>query len=173
MLITCIFRELHGIYGHRFTSNYSTGANASGIDDGLENAKAVWGSDLANFSNDPDAIKYAIKHVNTSRPPTSREFLALCQQAPKNEPAKLPYRSTPESHELGTQLINNMLKRLKYSDQRSYPERWIRNPRSQIQVDYIRDLAKRGYNRFREAIGKMVQDGICSEDGKFLQTAST
>lgn len=90
--IDAIFSRLHGIYGSAFTGKYSTGANRDGIDDGLENAKAVWAEELAGFKGQPDAIACALKNTDPKFAPSSREFLALCRMSPPPVVTALPHK---------------------------------------------------------------------------------
>ncbi len=51
-----IFKRFHGRFGNRFLAEYSIGRlNKDNQDEGVENAKAVWGEELAGFT--PEEIK--------------------------------------------------------------------------------------------------------------------
>ncbi|MBY0475438.1 MAG: hypothetical protein K2Q13_10330 [Nitrosomonas sp.] len=51
-----IFKRFHGRFGNRFLAEYSTGKiGKNTLDEGIENAKKVWGEELAGFT--PEEIK--------------------------------------------------------------------------------------------------------------------
>ena len=89
-----IFARLQGIYGREFTGHYSTGM-VNGIDAGLENAKATWAEELANFANHPDSIRYALENL-PDRVPNCVKFKELCRSAPRPEPLKLEHKISEE-----------------------------------------------------------------------------
>lgn len=92
-----LFARLHGIYGTVFTGRFATGAGAGGKDTGLENAKRVWGQELAGFADRPDAIAYALGELDPRFPPSARDFLAACRRAPTPPgPRKLAHVISPE-----------------------------------------------------------------------------
>ncbi|MBX9636726.1 MAG: hypothetical protein K2Q45_04160 [Nitrosomonas sp.] len=46
-----IFKRFHGRFGNRFLAEYSSGKlDSNGQDEGIENAKYVWGEELAGFT---------------------------------------------------------------------------------------------------------------------------
>lgn len=51
-----IFKRFHGRFGNRFLAEYSSGKlDSRGQDEGVENAKHVWGEELSGFT--PEEIK--------------------------------------------------------------------------------------------------------------------
>lgn len=77
-----IFTRLTLVFGRDFMARY----------DGLEIAdvKAEWADDLAGYQQAPDAIKYALEHIPSDKPPTSLQFRDLCRRAPQYVPKALP-----------------------------------------------------------------------------------
>lgn len=82
-----IFQRMHGLYGNLWLDRYRVGqTNTNGLDVGIENAKTVWGEELAGFAARPGAIAHALDQLRHVRlPPTLPEFLELCRQAPRQE----------------------------------------------------------------------------------------
>lgn len=77
-----IFRKLTLLYGNDFTRRY----------EGIPTAdvKTDWCSELEGFEKHPEAIVYALEHMDPGKPPTAREFKALCRRAPAPEAPRLP-----------------------------------------------------------------------------------
>ncbi len=167
-VINRLFAKLQGIYGHGFTSKFSTGFNAaSGQDDGWENAKSVWADELAGFEDHLEALKYALRNTDPVRAPSAREFLALCRQAPRKQSLHgLPHFPTPEDRERSASAAKAASQAVKASDNRE--RHWARNPRSAMHFEMIRNAAAKD-KRFEAAIADMVHDGICSPEGKLLK----
>lgn len=115
VVITRLFSRLQGIYGTAFTSKFSTGLDANGVDQGLENAKAVWADELSGFSDNLDAIGYALKNTDPRFAPSAREFLALCRAAPRKEVPALPHKLTEEEIARNRMRINDMLQNVLHS----------------------------------------------------------
>jgi hypothetical protein len=158
--------QFHGIYGSRFSMMYSTGVDSSGIDHGLENAKITWAEELGGFADNFQAIEYALKNINPSRPPTSREFLDLCRQAPKIGLASLPYHPDEETQERGRHGIDAISKVLKQKDC-SQVEHWATHPRCQRQWDFICKAAIKNA-LIKSCVDKVIKAGNASNTGKLL-----
>lgn len=95
-----IFCKLQGIYGREFTGQYSTGI-VNGVDAGLENAKTVWAEQLADLTDRPEAIGYALDNL-PERAPNGVKFLQICKSAPRKsdiKPLKLNHIFTKEERE--------------------------------------------------------------------------
>jgi len=75
-----MFARLQGIYGREFTSQFSV-IDANGNDIGMANAKQVWAEELAGFTDNPDAIAFALKNL-PERVPNAIKFREMCRQAP-------------------------------------------------------------------------------------------
>lgn len=77
-----VFTRLTLVFGRDFMARY----------DGLEidDVKAEWAEDLAGFQQAPEAIKYALEHIPSDKPPTSLQFRDLCRKAPQYLPKALP-----------------------------------------------------------------------------------
>jgi hypothetical protein len=93
-----IFTYLSGAFGSQFTSKWE-GTDPLAM-------KAVWGEMLHNFSDQPDAIKLALRDAAELQfPPGAGEFLALCRKryhrddADRPNPNALPDSRTPEQKE--------------------------------------------------------------------------
>ena len=167
-IIDRLFSRLQGIYGTAFTNKFSTGLDQSGIDRGMANAKAVWADDLAGFSDNMEAISYALKNLDPKFPPSSREFLALCRMAPKKETPAIGYTPTLEDRQRTRAAAEAAAKALKPTVSDGIDRHWATHPRSALQLKMIFDAAKRD-QRFSPCVAEMVADGICTEDGHLLK----
>lgn len=76
-----IFARLMVRYGRSFLSRWE------GID--LELVTADWAQELAGFENWPDAIKWALDHMDAERPPTATMFRDIARKAPSPERPRL------------------------------------------------------------------------------------
>jgi hypothetical protein len=76
-----IFARLTIRYGRTFLNRWE------GID--LDLVKADWAQELAGFKNWPDAIKWALAHMDPDRPPTVTMFRDIAQKAPTPERQRL------------------------------------------------------------------------------------
>lgn len=167
-IIDRLFSRLQGIYGTAFTNKFSTGLDQSGIDRGMANAKAVWADDLAGFSDNMEAISYALKNLDPKFPPSSREFLALCRMAPKKEAPAIGYTPTAEDRQRTREAADAAAKALKPKVSDGIDRHWATHPRSALQLKMIFDAAKRD-QRFESCVAEMVADGICTVDGHLLK----
>lgn len=177
VVITKLFARLQGIYGTSFTSKFSTGFNAtSNRDDGWENAKSVWASDLAGYVDRIEIIADALKHVDPERAPSSRQFLQLCYDAGRQ--AELRRTSTALEHKptaADRERQREMAARLEQSVKKTPDEydglMWARKPRSQRAMDEVFDGKKnpRRSPALAEIFDQLVADGICSPDGRLLK----
>ena len=174
VVITKLFARLQGIYGTSFTSKFATGVNAkTGLDDGWENAKSVWAEDLAGFSDRLEVIADALKHVDPDRPPTSRQFQQLCNDASKHaelrKPQKaLPYVPTADDRERAKAMANAAAKAISGKSDDYDPLLWARRPKSQKAADAVIEGAKK--SAVLEAIlADLRTDGIVSECGKLMK----
>ncbi len=86
-----IFARLQGAYGREFTGQFSIIDQTTGIDIGIENAKVVWGQELAMFYGNDHAIRHAL-HSLPEKAPNVIRFREICRQAParrvEQEPGK-------------------------------------------------------------------------------------
>lgn len=76
-----IFARLQGAYGREFTGQFSMIDQSTGIDIGIENAKVVWGEELAMFHGNDHAIAYGLSALPEKAPNVIR-FREICKQAP-------------------------------------------------------------------------------------------
>ena len=94
-----IFLRLQGVYGREFTTQFSVIDQTTGVDVGLENAKEIWGEELATFRDWAEAIGYALKNLPEKAPNIIR-FRELCRHAPpKNQALALPHKPTETERE--------------------------------------------------------------------------
>lgn len=98
-----IFSRLTGIYGAQFRAKYSS--IKDGIDVGIEIAKEAWAIELSGFSENPDAIGYALKNLPAERAPNAIEFVKLCRSAPKQCAQALP---PPPATERGEEIAREV-----------------------------------------------------------------
>lgn len=174
IVITKLFARLQGIYGTSFTSKFSTGVNAkTGVDDGWENAKAVWAEDLAGYAERLEVIADALKHVDPDRPPSSRQFLQLCNEQAKHaelrQPQKaLPYVPTADDRERAKAMANQAAKSISGKADDFDSLLWAKKPKSQKAMDAVIDGAKRS-DKLRQVLDELIQNGVVSTDGKLLK----
>lgn len=69
-----LFQKLALIYGVDVAKRYA------GLDPAA--VKREWANTLAPFKNRPEAIKFALDHLPSDRPPTMLQFRDLCRQCP-------------------------------------------------------------------------------------------
>lgn len=167
-VIDRLFSRLQGIYGTSFTSKFSTGAGDDGRDRGFENAKAVWSDELSGFSDNLDALAYALRNTDPKFPPSAREFLTLCRAAPRKEAPVLAHKLTPEESEHNRQMASEATKALKPKISDGIDVHWATHPRSEMQLKFIFDAAKKDA-RFAPCIAQMIEQGICTEAGNLLK----
>ncbi|WP_028997099.1 hypothetical protein [Azohydromonas australica] len=72
--IEAIFHRLTLRYGRAFLARWE----AVPVDE----VKADWRRELANFAERPEAIEYALALVDPAEPPTAAQFRDLCSTAP-------------------------------------------------------------------------------------------
>ena len=78
-----IFKRFHGRFGNRFLSEYSSGKlDSSGQDEGIENAKHVWGEELAGFTS--EEIKRGLS-AQYSYLPDCDKFKLACRPSVDDE----------------------------------------------------------------------------------------
>jgi len=167
-VIDRVFARLQGIYGTVFTGKFSTGVGRDGIDHGLENAKQVWADKLVGFADNLEAIGYALSNTDEKFPPSANEFLALCRQAPRKELLALPHKPTAEEVERNRVLAERVAKSVKRRGPDFESEVWALQPRSVAHFALIRKAAEEQPERFGEAVGKLIEQGVVSGDGKTL-----
>lgn len=77
-----IFDRLMVRYGNRFLDRWK------GVD--MDAVRYDWASVLAGFEQWPEAISFAIEHMDDEKPPTAAMFRSLALKAPKPERLMLP-----------------------------------------------------------------------------------
>lgn len=82
-----VFKVFHGFYGNLFLLKFVNGQlNASGVDQGVISAQAIWSHGLRNF--DLSTVKTALARTMDAHaefPPTLPQFVALCKAAQPRE----------------------------------------------------------------------------------------
>jgi hypothetical protein len=77
-----IFEKLTVAYGHDFLRRWE------GLD--MAMVKADWAEELAGYGSMPYAIKYGIEHLPADKPPTAKQFRAICNTVPVATQMALP-----------------------------------------------------------------------------------
>ena len=168
-IIDRLFVRLQGLYGSTFTNKFSTGVGRDGIDHGLENAKQVWSEELGGFADNLDAIGYALKNTDPKFPPTAREFLALCRQAPRKEPLKLGYTPSAEEVEKSRAMAERLARKVKTRGPDWETDVWAMQPRTVAHFKLILNAIDSQPDRFGKVLEKLVEQGVVSEDGRLLK----
>lgn len=106
-----IFSRLQGVYGREFAGQYSTGL-IDGIDHGMENAKQVWAEELAGFTENPDAIAYALETL-PDRAPNAIKFRDACRRAPEKPKVLIENKLTQAQMSANKQRVADMIASLK------------------------------------------------------------
>jgi hypothetical protein len=82
--IDALFARLTVRYGSAFLNRWTS----VGVD--LDLVKADWAQELAGFNQWPEAIKYALEHLDAEKPPTAQQFRAIALKAPRPDRPALP-----------------------------------------------------------------------------------
>lgn len=113
VVIERLFMALHGYFGNQFLDKFKLGADETGKDRGIENAKRVWLSELQGYS--PAEILGALRKVKDAGspfPPGLPEFAAACKACRRVRTFSDPTKALPAPGEL------SVLKRLTEQRQR-------------------------------------------------------
>ena len=161
-----IFQKLTGVYGAQFRAKFSNVED--GVDVGLALAMDAWAEELGNFSDCPEAIAYALGHLPTDHAPNAIEFRDICRRYRPKEPPALPYKLTPEDHQRIAAAAGKAVRQMKSKIHDGIDAHWATHPRSVTQLQWIFSAAERD-PRFRPCIAQMVEDGICTADGRLLR----
>ena len=99
-----VFKVFHGFYGNLFLSKFVNGqADASGVDQGVVSARAIWSHGLRDF--DLATVKTALSRTMDAHPeypPTLPQFVALCKACAPRQAYQHPV-AIPMSAELRAQ----------------------------------------------------------------------
>ena len=157
-----IFAKFEARYGSLFLDRWR------GCD--MDNVIGVWAEELAGFAERPEAISYALRSLAISKfPPTLPEFIEACRRAPEKEVPALPYHPTAEDIERSRGMARSLGEAVSMNKVRDgIDEHWATHPRSQMHLKFIFQAAERD-QRFRRCIAQMVEDGICTAEGKLLR----
>ena len=151
-----IFSRLMGIYGNQFAAKWD------GCD--LENVKQVWAEELGGFHDQPEAIAYALKHLDQKFPPSALEFKELCRKSPRKEVPMLTYTPTAEEIERAQAAAKQAQQAVRPAGNRDMME-WIKKPGSHIAFNVIKAEAKQN-PVFAEIFAGLIQHGFT--DGEKL-----
>lgn len=164
-----IFQTMLGNYGSRFLNQWKTGQTLpDGTDAGLKNAMAFWADKLGGFSEQPERIRRVLDSLPAD-PPSLPQFVELCRLSRADEKPLLPHKSTPEERDHQREMskrLGDAIGSAKLRD--GIDEHWATHPRSVTQLQWIFSAAERD-PRFRPCIAQMVDDGICTADGRLLR----
>jgi len=105
-----IFLRLQGVYGREFTNQYSQ--YVGDVDIGMENAKRVWAEELAGYTENPDAIAYALETL-PDRAPNAIKFRDACRRAPEKPKVLIENKLTQEQMAANKQRVADMIASLK------------------------------------------------------------
>lgn len=156
-----IFSKFEARYGSLFLDRWR------GCD--MENVRATWAEELANFEDKPECIGHALRVLAASKfPPTLPEFLEACRQAPRKEAPALRHVPTAEDEERARQAAAEAAKVIKKISGDGIDTHWATHPKSVQQLKFIFEAAQRD-KRFVPCIDQMVHDGICTQDGHLLK----
>lgn len=160
-----LFGEMAAMYGSKFADLWA------GCD--IEQVKAKWVEKLKPFAAHPGVVQAALKALDYHpNPPTCPTFVGLCRDAMRHvetSPAALPYKPTAEDEERARQAAASAAKAIKKINSDGINEHWATHPTSIAQLRMILEAAEND-RRYRPCVTKMVQDGICTEDGHLLKT---
>lgn len=88
-LVDLIFTKCSLVYGREFLGRWE------GLD--MADVKNDWRHELGALLDNPQAIRHALLHLPTEKPPTVLSFRQLCISAPNHFAPKLPPpAATPE-----------------------------------------------------------------------------
>ena len=127
----------------------------------------------AGYSERLEVIADALKHVDPDRPPTSRQFAQLCNEAAKHaelrKPQKaLPYMPTADDRERAKAMANQAAKAITGRDEDFDPLLWAKKPKSQKAIDAVIDGAKRS-DKLRQVLDDLISKDVVSTAGKLLK----
>lgn len=100
-VIERLFMALHGYFGNPFLDKFKLGADESGKDRGIENAKRVWLAELRGFT--AAEVYGALRRVKDGAspfPPGLPEFAAACKASRRPAVYVDPARALPAPGEL-------------------------------------------------------------------------
>lgn len=167
-VIDRVFARLQGVHGTSFTSKFSTGLDRNGIDQGFENAKAVWADELSGFADNLGAIAYALDNIDDKYVPSCREFLALCRTAPKKEVPVLQHKPTAEEMAHAKELAHKVAAAVKPKEFDGLL--WAKKPKSQVACSFVFDGYKHPsrFPQLAAVYAEHIKNGIADEFGKLL-----
>lgn len=160
-----LFDHMAALYGSKFADLWR-GSDPAKV-------KAMWASKLGGFAEKPKAIKAALDALDERPfPPTLPEFIQLCRDAAKrfgNTSPLLTHKATPEERDHQREMSKRLGDAIGSGKLRDgIDEHWATHPRSVTQLQWIFSAAERD-PRFRPCIAQMVDDGICTADGRLLR----
>lgn len=160
-----IFLRLLGVYGAQFKAKFSV--VEAGVDVGMANAKEVWADELKGFVTWPEAIAYGLSHLPVDHAPNAIEFRDICRRAPDKAVPALPHKMTEADHKRVAEAAGAAIRGMKAKISDGIDRHWATHPRSNEQLAAIFAAAQRDH-RFQACIEEMVQQAICTGDGRLL-----
>lgn len=101
-----IFAHMACLYGKRFAEMWA-GQDADTL-------KAFWGMKLAGFADHPQAIKHALDSLDERNfPPTCPEFVGMCRNALRRNPAGPALPPPPIDRESAKQRLAQLKQRMR------------------------------------------------------------
>lgn len=168
-----IFQAMQGNYGTRFLNQWKTGQTLEdGTDAGVKNAMAFWADKLGGFAEQPERIRRVLDSL-PPEPPSLPQFVELCRLARPDDKPALPHKPTAEERDHSREMSKRLGDALgvgKIKD--GIDAHWATHPRSEMHLKFIFEAAKND-QRFRPCIAQMVEDGICTENGRLLKSYAT
>lgn len=133
-----IFQRLTVVYGRDFLSRYD------GQD--IAEVKADWGAELTCYQQAPEAIRYALEHIPSDKPPTVLQFRDICRRAPQYVPPALP---SPPPDPTMAQELRRVFKPMTGRGDRS----WVAKLQARIDAKEIRPTKFQ-----RDALAELKQE---------------
>jgi hypothetical protein len=161
--------RLMGTYGQQFAGKFSRKEN--GIDVGVEMFKESISVELGGFSDNLEAIAYALNNLPADHVPNAIQLRELARKAPKKEVPAIAYTPSPEDEAKAKAAIKKAADELKPKISDGIDRHWATHPRSAMHMKFIFDAAKND-SRFHPCIAELVADGICTEDGHLIKRYS-
>lgn len=156
-----LHKRMHLIFGSLYVQKWA------GVDP--EEMKQLWAEELACYAGDFEPVLYALNAcLDLQYPPTAGEFKAICRRAPRKTLPALPYRPTPEE--------NARIRECALEAERSVKAKrdlgglmWATHPKSHLALSMVFAARDRGDQRFATVIERLIDDGICTSEGKLLK----
>lgn len=137
-----IFAKLIVAYGRDFLSRWE------GVD--LALVKADWANELDGYVKNPDALAYGLDNLPADKPPTAKQFRAICNSRP--EP-RLPALSAP----VGKPSAEVLAKAASINANAGGPKDWAHALRERERASKGVGLTRAQREMWREALGMPME----------------